>query len=48
MVLLNCADPHEQDALTAQWRDHKLNELSFIGVVVRHFHAPLRNLPIPN
>lgn len=33
MVLLNCDDPQEQDKLTKQWRDHKLSELSFIGVV---------------
>lgn len=33
MVLLNCDDPHEQDELTKQWRDHKLSELSFIGIV---------------
>ncbi|KAF2635761.1 hypothetical protein P280DRAFT_410955 [Massarina eburnea CBS 473.64] len=33
MILLNCADPEEQARLTSQWRDHKLNELSFIGVV---------------
>ncbi|KAF2249436.1 hypothetical protein BU26DRAFT_484840 [Trematosphaeria pertusa] len=32
MVLLNCPDPDERDKLTMQWRDHKLNELSFIGV----------------
>jgi hypothetical protein len=34
MILLNCDDPQEQDALTIRWRDHKLSELSFIGVVV--------------
>jgi hypothetical protein len=34
MLLLNCNDQEEQDELTKQWRDHKLNELSFIGVVV--------------
>jgi hypothetical protein len=35
MILLNSTDAEEQDNLTTQWRDHKLNELSFIGVVVR-------------
>jgi hypothetical protein len=35
MILLNSTDAQEQDDLTTQWRDHKLNELSFIGVVVR-------------
>jgi hypothetical protein len=35
MVLLNCEDPDEQNDLTRQWRDHKLNELAFIGIVVR-------------
>lgn len=33
MILLNSTDPEEQDKLTSQWREHKLNELSFIGVV---------------
>lgn len=43
MVLLNCPDPDERDKLTMQWRDHKLNELSFIGVTVR----PLTIPPLP-
>jgi hypothetical protein len=38
MILLNSTDAQEQDDLTTQWRDHKLNELSFIGVVV---HPPI-------
>ncbi|KAF1958120.1 hypothetical protein CC80DRAFT_25189 [Byssothecium circinans] len=33
MLLLNCSDAQERDKLTMQWRDHKLNELSFIGIV---------------
>ncbi|KAF2686088.1 hypothetical protein K458DRAFT_441723 [Lentithecium fluviatile CBS 122367] len=33
MILLNCDSAEERDKLTMQWRDHKLNELSFIGVV---------------
>lgn len=32
-VLLNEDDPEEKDRLTEQWRDHKLAELNFIGVV---------------
>jgi hypothetical protein len=45
MILLNCENEEERDKLTMQWRDHKLNELSFIGVVVRltkywHEHCP--------
>ncbi|KAJ4304825.1 hypothetical protein N0V90_000353 [Kalmusia sp. IMI 367209] len=33
MILLNNTDEEEQNELTTKWRDHKLNELSFIGVV---------------
>lgn len=33
--LLNCPEKHERDRLTEQWRDHKLKELNFVGVVVR-------------
>lgn len=33
MILLNTTDSQEQDDLTVQWRDHKLKELSFIGIV---------------
>ncbi|KAL1600766.1 hypothetical protein SLS60_007154 [Paraconiothyrium brasiliense] len=33
MILLNSTDAEEQENLTRQWRDHKLEELSFIGVV---------------
>jgi hypothetical protein len=32
MILLNTEDKAEQDELTSRWRDHKLNELSFIGI----------------
>lgn len=35
-VLLNEDDPEEKDRLTEQWRDHKLAELNFIGVVVSY------------
>jgi hypothetical protein len=33
-ILLNTQDREERDTLTRQWRDHKLSELNFIGVVV--------------
>lgn len=33
-ILLNTSDPHERDRLTERWRDNRLSELSFIGVVV--------------
>ncbi|KAF3044124.1 hypothetical protein E8E12_010112 [Didymella heteroderae] len=32
-MLLNTKDEKEKDELTIQWRDNKLSELSFIGVV---------------
>ncbi|KAK6068492.1 hypothetical protein SCUP234_07630 [Seiridium cupressi] len=32
-VILNEDDAEEQDRLTEKWRDHKLQELNFIGVV---------------
>lgn len=35
--LLNAADKDERDKLTGQWRDHKLQELNFVGVVVSKF-----------
>lgn len=34
-ILLN-AEGEEQDVLTARWRDNKLSELNFVGVVVCH------------
>ncbi|KAI0129619.1 hypothetical protein BJ170DRAFT_617035 [Xylariales sp. AK1849] len=33
VILLNEEDSEKQDRLTEQWRDHKLQELNFIGVV---------------
>jgi hypothetical protein len=33
-ILLNTEDEEKRDALTTQWRDNKLSELSFVGVVV--------------
>ncbi|KAF2129658.1 hypothetical protein P153DRAFT_376071 [Dothidotthia symphoricarpi CBS 119687] len=32
-ILLNTEDPKEKDELTKRWRDNKLSELSFVGVV---------------
>jgi hypothetical protein len=34
--LLNCPDKTERDRLTVQWRDNKLKELNFVGIVVSH------------
>lgn len=33
-ILLNAESEEERDELTARWRDNKLSELSFVGVVV--------------
>jgi hypothetical protein len=33
-ILLNTEEEEEKDKLTQQWRDNKLSELSFVGVVV--------------
>jgi hypothetical protein len=32
-ILLNTEDPEEKEKLTIQWRDNKLSELNFVGVV---------------
>lgn len=32
-LMLNCEDPEERDELTKKWRDHKLQELNFVGTV---------------
>lgn len=32
-IMLNCSDPQERDVLTKGWRDHKLEELNFVGTV---------------
>ena len=34
-ILLNTDDEQERDDLTKRWRDHKLSELNFVGIVVR-------------
>lgn len=36
-ILLNSEDGRETDELTTRWRDNKLSELNFVGVVV---HIP--------
>jgi len=33
-ILLNTEDAEEKDELTVKWRDNKLSELNFVGVVV--------------
>lgn len=33
-IILNTQDEAEQDRLTERWRDNRLSELSFVGVVV--------------
>lgn len=35
-ILLNTEDVEERDRLTEKWRDNRLNELGFVGVVVRY------------
>lgn len=34
LLLLNHHDKKERDRLTEKWKDNKLQELSFVGVVV--------------
>lgn len=34
-IILNTRDEDERNRLTEQWRNHKLEELNFIGIVVR-------------
>lgn len=36
-ILLNTEDEDERDDLTIRWRDNKLSELNFVGVVVSHW-----------
>jgi hypothetical protein len=33
-IILNTEDADDQDRLTERWRDNRLSELSFVGVVV--------------
>lgn len=39
-LMLNCEDDGERDELTRNWRDHKLQELNFVGTVVRISTSP--------
>lgn len=34
-ILLNTEDESEKDDLTVRWRDNRLSELNFVGIVVR-------------
>jgi hypothetical protein len=34
--LLNAEDDKERDELTQRWKDNKLQELSFVGIVVSY------------
>lgn len=34
-IIVNTEDARERDYLTEQWRTHKLEELNFVGIVVR-------------
>jgi hypothetical protein len=38
-ILLNTHDKNHREELTRKWRDNKLSELNFVGVVVRTFDA---------
>lgn len=42
-ALLNADTTEEQDNLTEKWRDHKLAELNFIGIVVSRYLIVLLN-----
>jgi hypothetical protein len=35
-ILINTEDRRERNHLTEMWRDNKLSELNFVGVVVRY------------
>lgn len=34
-IIINTEDEEERDRLTEKWQEHKLEELSFVGIVVR-------------
>ena len=36
--LLNAEDDEERDQLTERWKDNKLQELNFVGIVVGLFY----------
>jgi hypothetical protein len=49
-ILLNAEDEAERDDLTRRWRDHKLEELNFVGIAVSRclahgFGPPRSKLP---
>ena len=39
-IVINTHDEEERDRLTEQWQTHKLEELNFIGIVVRNTYFP--------
>lgn len=39
-LMLNCENVDQRDELTKNWRDHKLQELNFVGTVVRTLQIP--------
>jgi hypothetical protein len=41
-ILINTEDRNDRNRLTERWRDNKLSELNFVGVVVRIGHDVLR------
>ena len=43
--LLNASEDKERDELTKRWKDNKLQELSFVGIVVR-FSSPSTNIHV--
>lgn len=38
--MLNADTEEERDQLTRNWRDHKAEELNFVGTVVSTLHRP--------
>ena len=45
--LLNEEDEKEQDRLTEIWKSNKIEELNFVGIVVRaalHYQRPIQHL----
>jgi hypothetical protein len=45
-ILLNSADGRETDDLTTRWRDNKLSELNFVGIVVYIYILKLPRLNV--
>lgn len=49
-IMLNSDSNEQRDQLTREWRDHKVEELNFVGTVVGarlipFFSRPVRGLP---